>query len=98
MDNFWSNNCIEYKSNGDKDKALSVEEYLNKIRQYLKDIINNLKKCDTRITQLANNFISSMHNDEERVIHSKGDNIEIMINYEANEVVKDLFGSLKNRY
>ena len=52
-----------------------------------------------RITQLANNFISSMHNDEERVIHSKSDNIEIMINYyEANKVVKDLFGSLKNIY
>ena len=27
---------------------LSVEEYLNKIRPYLKDIINNLKKSDTR--------------------------------------------------
>ena len=25
---FWSNNYIEYKSNGDKNKALSVEEYL----------------------------------------------------------------------
>ena len=28
-------------------KALSVEEYLNKIRPYLKDIINNLKISDT---------------------------------------------------
>ena len=29
--NFQSNNYIEYKSNGDKNKILSVEEYLNKI-------------------------------------------------------------------
>ena len=37
-----------YKSNGDRNKTLSVEEYLNKIRQYLKDIImNNIKKSDT---------------------------------------------------
>ena len=28
-------------------KTLSVEEYLNKIRPYLKDIINNLKISDT---------------------------------------------------
>ena len=44
VSNFWSNNCIEYKSNDDRNKTLSAEEYLHKIRQYLKDIINNLKK------------------------------------------------------
>ena len=30
-----SNNYIEYKSNSDSKKNLSVEEYLNKIRPYL---------------------------------------------------------------
>ena len=45
--NFWSSNYIEYKSNGDKNETLSVEEYLNKISPYLKGIINNLKKFDT---------------------------------------------------
>ena len=44
--NFWSNNYIEYKSNNDRNKALLDEEYLNKIRPYLKEIINNLKKSD----------------------------------------------------
>ena len=47
VNNFWSNNYIEYKSKGDKNKILSVEEYLDKIRPYLKDIINDLKKSDT---------------------------------------------------
>ena len=42
----WSNNCIEYESNRDWYNTLSVEEYLHKIRPYLKDIINNLKKSD----------------------------------------------------
>ena len=28
---------IEYESNGDGNKAVSVEEYFNKIRPYLKD-------------------------------------------------------------
>ena len=37
VSNFSSNDYIEYKSNGDKNKTLSVEEYLNKISPYLKD-------------------------------------------------------------
>ena len=31
VSNFWSNNYIECKSNGDRNKILSVEEYLNKL-------------------------------------------------------------------
>ena len=31
-------------------------------------------------------------------MHSKSDNIEIMISDEADEVMKNLFDSLKNRY
>ena len=55
--NFWSNNYIEYESNGDGNKTLSVEEYLNEIRPYLKDIINNLK-----------NLTDEKFNDEECVM------------------------------
>ena len=71
-------------------KRYPLKNILIKIRQYLKDIINNLIKSDTWKIQLAigNNFISSRDNDEERVMHSKSDNIEIMINYEADEVRK----------
>ena len=43
---FWNNNYIENKSKGDR-KTLLIEEYLNKIKPYLKDIINDLKKSDT---------------------------------------------------
>ena len=46
VNNVWSNNYTDYKCNGDKNKVLSVEEYLNKIRPYLKGILNNLKKSD----------------------------------------------------
>ena len=66
----------------------------------MKGIINKLKKFDTWKIQLtiANNFISYIDNNEERVMHSKSDNIEIMINDEADEVIEKLFESLKNRY
>ena len=43
ISNFWRNNYIEFESNDDRNKALSVEEYLNKIKRYLKDILDNLK-------------------------------------------------------
>ena len=43
------------------------------------------------------NFISSTDNDEENVMQSKSDNIEIMINDETGEVIKELFNSLKTR-
>ena len=35
MSNFWINNYIEYKRISDRNKTLSVEEYLNKVRSYL---------------------------------------------------------------
>ena len=41
-----NNNYIDYKRNGDKNKALSIKEYFDEIRSYLKDIIKSLKKSD----------------------------------------------------
>ena len=71
VNNFLSNNYTEYESNSDKIKTLSVEEYLDKISPYLKDILNNLKKSDAWKIQLtiANNFTSSLDNDEERAMY-----------------------------
>ena len=75
-------------------------QYLNKIRSYLKDIINNLKKSDTCKIQLkiAINFTSSKDNYEECVMHWKSDKIEILINEKVDEVIEKLFESLLNRY
>ena len=61
-----------------KVTAIEIKHYQLRnilVRQYLKDIINNLKKSGTWKIQLAiaNNFISSIDNDEERVMHSKSD-------------------------
>ena len=47
----------------------SKNEYLNKIRLYLKDVINNLRKSDTWKIQftIANESLSSLDNVVERV-------------------------------
>ena len=71
VNDFWSNNNTENRSKNNRNKTLSVEEYLDKVRKYLKDIINGLKKFDTWKIQLTItiNFISSKaDNDEERVM------------------------------
>ena len=43
--NFYSNNYIEYESNGDRNKTLSIEEHLEEMKPFFKDIIS--KKSDT---------------------------------------------------
>ena len=44
---FWNNNYIAYESNGDKNKSLSLKEYLDKIKSYLRDIVIDLQEYDT---------------------------------------------------
>ena len=96
--NFQSNNYIKYKSNSDRNKTLSVEEHGNKIRPYLKDIINNVTDAWKIQIAIEINFISSKDNDEEHVIHSKNDNIEIIINDKADEVREETSQSLLSSY
>ena len=98
VSSFWSNHNIEYENNSDGNKALSVQEYLNKIRPYLIGIINNLKKSDTwKIQQtIVINFISSIGNNKKHVLHRKSDTIEIMV--KQMKSMKELLDSFKNRY
>ena len=64
------------------------------------DIIINLQEPDTWKIQLtiAINLISSKDAEEERVMHSKSDNIKFMSYNDANEGVNELFESLRSRY
>ena len=98
--NFWNNNYNEYESNGDGNKNLSLEEYLNKIKPYLRDIIIDLQESDTRKIQLAVeiNFISSKDVEKECEMDSKSDNIKFTSYNDANEVVDVLCKSLRSRY
>ena len=71
VNNFQNNNYIEYESNGDKNIKLSLDEYLNKIESYLRNIIINLQISDSGKIRLviAINFISSKNTEEERVMY-----------------------------
>ena len=56
----------------------------------IKRYLNLSQKFDTWKIQLtiANNFISSKDNDEEHVMHSESDDIEIIMNDQTDEIIK----------
>ena len=60
----------------------------------------DLQNSDTWKIQLiiASNFISSKDAEEERVMHSRSDNIKFTSYNDANEFVDELFESLSSRY
>ena len=98
--NAFTSNYTEYKSNGDKDKALSIKDYLDEIKPYLSDIINDHKtqgEWKIHLT-MAINFFSSKDSEEIRTMHSKSYNTEILIGNETDEIIEDLFYSLLKRY
>ena len=87
--NVFSSNYIEYKSSGDKNETLSIKEYLDEIRSYLSDIINNNKtQGEWKISlTMAIKFLSSKDSEEIRTMHSKSDNIEFFFGNETDEMI-----------
>ena len=84
-----------YESRGDKEKRLSVRQYLNKITSHLYDLIN-----DHRIARRAwkiqismhVNFISSKDIEETRTIYVWSDNVSsIMRGSDLNDIIRKNF-------
>ena len=76
--NFWDNNYIEYECNGDKNRKLSLDKYISKIKPYLRNIIINLQNSDVQLTY-AINFISLKDAEEKRIMHSNSGNINFTL-------------------
>ena len=70
---------MEYESREDKDNNLSLEDYLNIIKPFLKNMINNHKTYGGWKIQLIMriNFISSLDNSEFRIMYSKSNNAKL---------------------
>ena len=94
MKSTFNGNYIEYESRGDNDN-LSLEEYLNTIRPCLRDMIDNYKAHSEWKIRLIMRiiFVSSIDANEVHIMHTKSDNIEIMIGIENNDVINELFSS-----
>ena len=94
----YNNNYIECRS---EDKLLTVEEYLALIEPYLRELMNDCKsKGEWKIQLTAQiNFISSRPgSDETRVMHTRSVIEEFTNGSDTDEIIKELFKSLLQRY
>ena len=103
-------NYIEYGSKGDKDKLLSIKEYLNMIKPYLSNIINDHKtqgkwKVHSGNTETNYNargeweiqLTMVMKFNEINTMRSKSNNIENMMSNKSDEIIKKIFVSRLQR-
>ena len=91
---------VLYKSKGDKDSKLSIYEYFDIIRPYLRDMIDNHKARGEWKIQLTMRiiFVSFTDANETREMHTKSDNITIMIGIETEDAINELFNTFRKRY
>ena len=97
----FKNRYVKYESNGDKDKILTPNEYLDMIRPYLVNMINDHKNKGEWKIQLTAviNFISfKLDSDETRTMYTRSINVEIMTGSDTNEAIKKLCESLLQKY
>ena len=107
------NSYIEYKSKGDKYKNLSPKDYLNMIRPYLRDLINDHKtpiRTDEVINNesqfaewkiqlvMLNNCVSSKHFEETLYLYSASKPVEIFMDSNTDDIVDELFDSILQRF
>ena len=86
---------MEYRKEG--NNLLSFEEYLNLIKPYLNDLINNKKDEGEWKLQLSAeiSFVSKKPgSDEKRVMYTRSTCEEFMIGSETEEVTEKLIISL----
>ena len=95
----FKNNYKYYESRGDKDKKLSVKQYLYKIIPYLSDTINYRKAIRNESKEwkiqinLRANFISSKDTRESRTFYVWSDNEEIRLGNETDDIIKGRINS-----
>ena len=94
-------NYKPYKSNGDIEKILSVYQYLNKIRSYLHDLINDhriVRRVWKNQINMHVNFISSRDTGETHFCYVWSDNVSIMQGENANAIIRKTFNSFIHNY
>ena len=79
---------------------LAIHEYFDKIRPYLKDMIDNYKAKGEWKIQLSMQiiFVSFIDVNETREIYTKTDNITIMNGTDTSDVINELNNSFIERF
>ena len=92
-------NYVLYERRGDKDNMLAIYEYFDKIKPYLKDMIDDYKSKGEWKIQITMRiiFISFIDKNETQVMHTKSNNVEIM-NGTGSDAINKLINSFTKRY
>ena len=79
---------------------LAIYEYFDKIKPYLKDMIDYYKSKGEWKIQLEMRviFASFIDENETRVMHTKRDNVKIMNGTDTNDAIIELIKSFIKRY
>ena len=88
---------ILYESRGNKDAKLVLWEYFDKIRLYLKDMIDDYKFKGEWKIQITMRIIFIFFTDKNgtQVMHTKSDNFKIM---NGTDAINELIDSFMKRY
>ena len=95
----YNGNYVQYESKG--DKVLTLKEYLSLVEKHLRELIEEYKlKGEWKVQLIAEiNFISlKPGSDETRIMHTRSDNIEIMIGYDNDDIIEERFKSFLQKY
>ena len=95
----FTNNYLEYGSGG--SNSLSFTEYLNLIKPYLEDLINEKKnKGEWKLQLTAKiSFVSlKPDSDEKHLMHTRSDAGEFMSGSETEQIIESLYRSLLQKY
>ena len=95
----YNGNYVQYESKG--DRTLTLKEYLALIEIYLRELIEKYKLNGEWKVQLIVeiNFISlKPGSDETHSMHTRSDNIEIMIGKDNDKIIENLFKSFLQKY
>ena len=95
----YNGNYAQYESKG--DKILTIKEYLALIEKYLRELINYYKnKGEWKVQLIAEiSFISLKPGSNETcIMHTRSDNIKIMIGKDNDDIIEELFKSFIQKY
>ena len=90
---------MQYESK--EDKILTLKKYLNLMKKYLRQLIEEYKLKEEWKVQLTIevNFISlKPGSDEPRIMYTRSDNVEIMFGDDSDDIIEQRFESLLQKH
>ena len=86
---------VLYESKGDKDNMLAIYEYFDKIKPYLKDMIDDYKSKGEWKIQIVMRiiFVSFIDKNETQVMHTKSDNVKIKNGIDTSDAINEFIDS-----